>query len=327
MRLWVKDTAIAWLLLALAVVGTKDALDRGGWDYGERALAASAFGISFLAMQVADRLRLPSWTPIPRGVERTVAAAVVVATGALGGSQSIPSAAEGVLPAEFSEVASVVPVGSGCVYTLTSEGLWYFVLQRPSCSAYHQVAYARPESAQDEVIADLAAKRPAVIVYSHTGGFESFDGLSAASTTAKVTRWVLANYRPHWLIGGAWVWDRADQPMVLPPIADADAGSLGQIQVESGTEAQLEGSVAGGAAIGSGWGVVASVNGAAVAAAPIGIDRPDGWHLRIPTFDLPVGLTSVGIWLYPTSGARPTLLEVAQLDVRQRTARLTLGGD
>src|SRR3712207_8788263 len=35
--------------------------------------------------------------------------------------------------------------GADCFFTLTSEGVWYYLLELPSCSRFHHVVYARTD--------------------------------------------------------------------------------------------------------------------------------------------------------------------------------------
>ncbi len=56
-------------------------------------------------------------------------------------------------------------LGSGdTFFTLTSEGVWYFLLDRPAPGRHHVLHYAKPEAAQNEIIAGLEARRPRVIL-------------------------------------------------------------------------------------------------------------------------------------------------------------------
>lgn len=103
---------------------------------------------------------------------------------------------------------------SSCFYTLTSEGAWYYLLQRKSCSRFYQVTNARPLSAQREIVAALEATPPAVILFSSDGWSATFvDGVSTFNASSEVMRYVLLHYVPHKLVAGNWFWHRSDEAL------------------------------------------------------------------------------------------------------------------
>jgi hypothetical protein len=102
---------------------------------------------------------------------------------------------------------------SHCFFTLTSEGTWYYLFQRPSCSRFHQLWYARTGTAQDEVIAALATNRPALLLFSNNRDMKAIEGTSVFNTNAAVARYVMTAYRPYRLIAGHhWFWRRVEEP-------------------------------------------------------------------------------------------------------------------
>lgn len=47
-----------------------------------------------------------------------------------------------------------------CFYTLTNEGIWYYLFDKPSCSKFFYTFYAKPKSAQKLVVEQLESEKP-----------------------------------------------------------------------------------------------------------------------------------------------------------------------
>jgi len=327
-RAWLERTRIAWVLLAFAAIGTRDALDRAGFDYGERAFATSLFGLVYLVAELG-----PSIIGTPRRRWLAIAGVVVglVASQAAMTAISLRGEHTDLMPADFELARNTIQptlADDACVFTMTSEGLWYYALGRPSCSRFHEVTYGRTNGAQAEIVADLAAHAPPVIVFSADSTYLTFDDLSVASTNAEVTRWVLANYRPSELVGSAWLWrpgsgpsfDLAEATDVVEPVAD---------HVQQGSEMQVDGDVA--PADGSpGDGVYLTVDGATmpVAAAPVLTRQCGGaaFTIRLPTFDLGPGTHAIVLWLVHSRSSMSREVAGLAVTIEPRTTSMDLGG-
>jgi hypothetical protein len=322
--LWLDQTRPAWILLAFAAIGTRDALDRGGFDYGERALAASAFGLIFLVSRSIGSLRL-SFSE--RGLRLASVAAIVLIMGSIAMTGSLSqTAAATLLPPDFAQAARVVgptlPPG-GCVYTLTSEGLWYAVLERPSCSRFHQVTYARTTDAQDEVIASLSAKRPPVVIFSNSTSYNTFDGFSVASTSSRVTRWVIRHYLPAELVGSAWFWVPGSPPE-LRSVGSRPLIPARLDNVQRGSEITLTGSLDWpGASPGDAVYATFDDEHDAVSAGPvIGIGGLMRWTVPIPTVDRDVGPHTLRLWVAPSGNSFAQPASLFTLTITPRLSRL-----
>ena len=112
---------------------------------------------------------------------------------------------------------------SGCFFTLTSEGVWYYFFSTPSCSRFHHLVYARSRAAQSELIAALERGRPSLILFSNRFWSNNIDKLSVFNSNAPVVRHVMASYRPYRLVGSHWFWQRTESPYRFD---DGPAGSL-----------------------------------------------------------------------------------------------------
>jgi hypothetical protein len=117
---------------------------------------------------------------------------------------------------------------SPCFFTMTSEGVWYYLFDRPSCSRFHQLMYAHGRGAQEELIACLEREKPAIILFSNHFWSNSIDGISVFNAHAMVARYVMEHYEPFRLVGEHWFWHRRESPprFTTEPVGSADVTSL-----------------------------------------------------------------------------------------------------
>jgi hypothetical protein len=94
-----------------------------------------------------------------------------------------------------------------CFYTLTSEGLWYELLNKAPCSRYWYLIYATTKDTQKQVIQDLKKTKPRIILYS--GGFgDVLDGIPKETSHLRVHQYIWQHYRPWRTIQNRWLWIR-----------------------------------------------------------------------------------------------------------------------
>jgi hypothetical protein len=94
-----------------------------------------------------------------------------------------------------------------CFYTLTSEGLWYELLDKPPCSRYWYLIYATSPDTQKQVVRDLEKTKPRLILYS--GGFgDVLDGVPKEVSHLRVHQYIWKHYRPYRRIQNRWFWIR-----------------------------------------------------------------------------------------------------------------------
>lgn len=106
----------------------------------------------------------------------------------------------------------VLTADQDCFYTMTSEGVWYYFLDKPSCSNFPIVTYARSEKSQNNVILDLRNQSPAYILFSNRGWSNNVDNISVFSANNLVVRYLLANYEPYSFVESHWIWKLRDKP-------------------------------------------------------------------------------------------------------------------
>ncbi len=196
---------------------------------------------------------------------------------------------------------------SSCFYTLTNEGAWYYLLQKKSCTRFHQVTNARPLSAQREIVAALEAAPPAVLLFSSGGWSSTFvDGVSMFDANAQVMRYVLAHYVPWKLVAGNWFWKRSDRPLRF---SDRSEGAHSGVPSEWPRAADLRVSgTYGSARTDSPPAALFVTDGEQDT--PIWAGRPDAadlredrWSVEIPTATLAPGDHRIRVWTFREQGA------------------------
>jgi hypothetical protein len=100
--------------------------------------------------------------------------------------------------------------GQSCFFTLTSEGVWYHLFRKPSCSRFHHLVYARAGWTQREIVDDLERKRPQTILFGSSGGSNAIDGVPVSASHPIVLGHVLRHYRPGETVSGHWFWRRVE---------------------------------------------------------------------------------------------------------------------
>jgi hypothetical protein len=116
------------------------------------------------------------------------------------------------VPASYLEAAAAIKPSLGdCFFTLTSEGIWYHLLDRPSCSRFHHVVYARTAEAQQEIVEALEEERPPLILVENGFWSNHIDDVPVSVTNPVVWKYVMIHYRPDREIDGHKLYRRADR--------------------------------------------------------------------------------------------------------------------
>ncbi|MEL7034965.1 MAG: hypothetical protein AAFO04_05015 [Cyanobacteria bacterium J06592_8] len=203
-----------------------------------------------------------------------------------------------------------------CFFNLTSEGLWYYLFDKPSCSKYGYVLYSKPREAQKQVIKELEETQPGIILLTNKMWYSNpWDGVLKSDSAAFIYQDVLQKYRPHKLIQSHWFWKRSDRPLtfsqtnlqngfveVFPdePIHRNDIIDLGGWAILPDKQQPAD-------AVYLSYGDQNHL----IAVGKVNQSRPDvakvfsrfeyndtGWLIRVPVTTLPVGNTSLKVWTY-----------------------------
>lgn len=214
-----------------------------------------------------------------------------------------------------------------CFFTLTSEGLWYYLFNQPSCSKFSYLYYAKPTVAQHTVIEDLETQSPELILFQNEMWSNSIDGFSTANSNSLIYQYILQNYQPDQFIENHWFWRRRRHPLKFLQ-NDSIRGFLDHRPdplIQQGEVASI-----------SGWGILPNLgqavntvyltlgeNNQPIAVSPVNLERADvalnftnanylhsGWTLTIPTYIIPPGQNILRVW--GTDQASENLIQIGQ---------------
>ncbi|WP_413162339.1 hypothetical protein ACL6C3_25495 [Capilliphycus salinus ALCB114379] len=207
-----------------------------------------------------------------------------------------------------------------CFFNLTSEGLWYYLFNKPSCPKYSYVLYSKPLEAQKEVVQQLEEKQPDIILLTNEMWFQNpWDGVLKSDSAALIYQNVLQQYRPYKQIQSHWFWKRSNRPLTFietNPQTNLFNGFVEVLPPEviyKNDQVELRG-----------WAVLPEKQKPAdavylsygdenqlIAVGKVNQNRSDvaevlsvfeysnsGWFIRVPTTVLPLGNTVLKVWAY-----------------------------
>ncbi|MDY6939778.1 MAG: hypothetical protein SWY16_19265 [Cyanobacteriota bacterium] len=201
-----------------------------------------------------------------------------------------------------------------CFYTLTSEGLWYYLFDKPSCSKINYLYYVRPPETQQAVIRELEETQPNIILLTNAMWSNAIDGLPILDSASQVYRYVLQNYQPDRRIADHWFWQRRSQNVTFDPtpsntIGNVDTACFTPTDCQSPAELAQRDIEMGDSASLQGWTILSpqgqpydsvylsnGEDNQLISAAQI---HPNlRWTLTIPTMSVPEGDNIFRLWLY-----------------------------
>lgn len=206
-----------------------------------------------------------------------------------------------------------------CFFTLTSEGLWYYLFNKPSCSKYSYVLYAKPRVAQKEVIQELEETQPNLILLKNEIWFQNpWDEILKAESASEIYQYILQQYRPYKAIESHWFWQRTAQSPTFSSenLAEGSIDFIPTKPLQRNEKITL-----------MGWATLPQRQQPAdavylsfgeqnklVNVGQVNIQRSDvalafsqpnykqsGWTIELPTALLPVGKTLVKVWAYDSN--------------------------
>ncbi|VXD21578.1 conserved membrane hypothetical protein [Planktothrix serta PCC 8927] len=203
-----------------------------------------------------------------------------------------------------------------CFYTLTSEGLWYYLFNKPSCSKYGYVLYAKPTIAQQQVIQELNETKPNILLLTNEIWYHNpWDFVLKSESASLIYQNVLTTYRPYKTVQSHWFWKRNNQPLKFTQTQTLN-GNIESIPTQPIYQRD-DLSI-------SGWSILPKQskpadavylslgeNNQLIAVGQVNIPRPDvvktlsnpkyeksGWMIRVPTAILPPGNNQMKVWSY-----------------------------
>ncbi len=207
-----------------------------------------------------------------------------------------------------------------CFFNLTSEGLWYYLFNKPSCSKYGYVLYSKPVEAQKVVVQELEKTQPNIILLTNEMWFENpWDGVLKSDSAALIYQNVLHQYRPYKLVQSHWFWKRSNRLLSFIETNPQTNFQNGFVEVIP-PEVIYRNDVIEM----SGWAVLPEKQKPAdavylsygdqnqlITVGKVNQNRSDvaevlsvfeysqsGWFIRVPTTVLPLGNTVLKVWAY-----------------------------
>ncbi|CAC5341622.1 MULTISPECIES: hypothetical protein [Planktothrix] len=203
-----------------------------------------------------------------------------------------------------------------CFFTLTSEGLWYYLFDKPSCSKYGYVLYAKPTVAQQQVIQQLNETKPNILLLTNEIWYQNpWDEILKSESASLIYQNVLTTYRPYKTVESHWFWKRNNQPLKLTQTQSLNGNieSLPTQPIHQSDNLSI-----------GGWSILPESSQPAdavylslgkknqlIAVGQVNIPRPDvvqvlsnpkyeksGWIIRVPTAILPPGNNQMKVWSY-----------------------------
>lgn len=93
-----------------------------------------------------------------------------------------------------------------CFFTLSSEGFWYYLFKKQSCTKFSILAYAKSIGAQETIVREIDHTKPDIILFFT--GSDLIGRTPTADAGSIVYQYFLNHYRPYTLVAGRWFWKR-----------------------------------------------------------------------------------------------------------------------
>lgn len=119
---------------------------------------------------------------------------------------------------------------SSCFFTMDSEGLWYYLFNKQSCTKFSILAYAKTRSAQETIVREIDDKKPSIILF-FAGGDVVGARTPISDSSSIVYQYVLSHYKPHALVAGRWFWKRDEKRLTFADKNSRVDGSVKTIDV------------------------------------------------------------------------------------------------
>ncbi|MEB3830438.1 hypothetical protein [Phormidium sp. CCY1219] len=334
LRSFIQKHFLTLLLLSAACIYMRSALDRSDIGHAGHSALVSFLLLFYLSLRgvrkyLDDTVQIPNET---RGFIRLSFGVIMLVLLASEPnfapekawekvavtSQAIATADEKIVQPDYLEAVNALQPEidkQSCFYTLTSEGLWYSLFDKPSCSKFSYTYYSKPTSAQKIVVRELKQTQPDIILLTNNMWSNTIDGIPTSDSVSQIYQYILQEYQPYRLVQSHWFWKRRDRDYRLAT-SNTIQGVLDNIPETEIWKGQT-------IAI-SGWAILPQQNkppdavflsygsdNKLIAVDPVNTPRPDvalalsnpnytnsGWKLRIPTTVLPSGKTVLKVWGY-----------------------------
>jgi len=334
LRLFIHNNYLIILLLVSASIYMRITLDRSdlGHSYqGALITTFLGFYLIYLGYKYQIEPQLPQFnlTPIQRSLTVMILIVIILTEpnfNVFKGMQKMTQIPEflsisdsQILKADYLEAWNTLKPEidqQSCFFTLTSEGLWYYLFDKPSCSKYGYVLYAKPTVAQEQVIQELNQNKPNILLLTNEIWYQNpWDEVLKSESASLIYQNVLRNYRPYKTVQSHWFWKRNNQPLKFTQTQSFN-GNIESFPTQNVHQSD-------NLSIG-GWSILPQQlkpadavylslgeNNQLIAVGQVNINRPDvvqvlsnpkyeksGWIIRVPIAILPPGNNQMKVWSY-----------------------------
>ncbi len=205
---------------------------------------------------------------------------------------------------------------SSCFFTLTQEAFWYYLFNKPSCSKFSIIFYARTQKAQETVVQEIDIRKPSTILFSSTSRASTFEGISTADAVPIIYQHFLNHYKPYKLEESQWFWQRNENKLTFKH--DKSRYSYGSInpllneRIIKGTSVFLSGAAEFPQQSKSADAVYLTYGEDNQMVEVTKVDNSK-WSVAIPTISLPTGKGTLRVWSYAANTSQ--LVQIGE-DIR-----------
>lgn len=334
LRPFIKKNYLIILLLVSASIYMRITLDRSDLGHSYQGALITIFLVIYLIYlgykhQIAVQLSRFNVTPIQRSLTVLILIVIILTEPSFNifkGMQKMTQTPEflsisdsQILKPDYLEAWNTLKPEidqQSCFFTLTSEGLWYYLFNKPSCSKYSYVLYAKPTVAQEKVIQELNQTKPDILLLTNEMWYQNpWDEVLKSESASLIYQNVLTTYRPYKTVQSHWFWKRNNQPLKFTQTPSFN-GNIESIPMQ-GIHGRDSLSIGG-------WSILPKQskpadavylslgeNNQLIAVGQVNINRPDvvqvlsnskleksGWTIRVPTAILPMGINQMKVWSY-----------------------------
>lgn len=188
-----------------------------------------------------------------------------------------------------------------CFFTLSQEGLWYYLFNKPSCSKFSIIYYARTTDAQEIVVRETEARKPNVILFSSLNRGNVFEGIPISDAVPIIYEYFLNHYQPYVLVQSQWFWKRSRNQLdfIRNRESNGSHGSIDTVLSEitlKGALVSLSGTVTFPSQSKMADAVYVSYGENNQLVEVTKVDRNAKWTVPVPTMSLPAGKGVLRVW-------------------------------
>lgn len=109
-------------------------------------------------------------------------------------------------------IRQLVPAGRP-IYDFSNQPAFYFFADRPNPTRFFQVPIAATEEYQSEVISDLRAAKPQIVIRESPEAYDRFDAIENETRAPRLAHFIDSHWEYYRTVRGVELWMRRDRPV------------------------------------------------------------------------------------------------------------------